>query len=33
VRKDATYLVAGGLGMLGHSLAKWLIGKGRNTWS
>ena len=28
VRGDATYLVTGGLGMLGHSVAKWLIGKG-----
>jgi acyl transferase domain-containing protein/surfactin synthase thioesterase subunit/acyl carrier protein len=28
VRGDATYLVAGGLGMLGCSVAKWLIGKG-----
>ena len=25
---DATYLVTGGLGMLGRSVAKWLIGKG-----
>jgi surfactin synthase thioesterase subunit/acyl carrier protein len=28
VRGDATYLVTGGLGMLGHSAAKWLINKG-----
>src|SRR5215510_5687484 len=28
VRGDATYLVTGGLGMLGHSMAKWLIHKG-----
>jgi len=28
VRRDATYLVTGGLGMLGRSVAKWLIGKG-----
>ena len=28
VRGDATYLITGGLGMLGHSVAKWLIGKG-----
>jgi acyl transferase domain-containing protein/surfactin synthase thioesterase subunit/acyl carrier protein len=28
VRGDATYLVTGGLGMLGHSAAKWLISKG-----
>ncbi|HZP71186.1 MAG TPA: SDR family NAD(P)-dependent oxidoreductase [Pseudolabrys sp.] len=28
VRKDATYLVTGGLGMLGRSVAKWLIGQG-----
>jgi acyl transferase domain-containing protein/surfactin synthase thioesterase subunit len=28
VRGDATYLVTGGLGMLGRSVAKWLIGKG-----
>jgi surfactin synthase thioesterase subunit/NAD(P)-dependent dehydrogenase (short-subunit alcohol dehydrogenase family)/acyl carrier protein len=28
VRQDATYLVTGGLGMLGRSVAKWLIGKG-----
>ena len=28
VRGDATYLVTGGLGMLGHNVAKWLIGKG-----
>jgi acyl transferase domain-containing protein/surfactin synthase thioesterase subunit/acyl carrier protein len=28
VRGDATYLVTGGLGMLGQSVAKWLIRKG-----
>jgi len=28
VRGDATYLVAGGLGMLGRSVAKWLVDKG-----
>ena len=28
VRSDATYLVTGGLGMLGRSVAKWLIAKG-----
>ena len=28
VREDATYLVTGGLGMLGRCVAKWLIGKG-----
>jgi NAD(P)-dependent dehydrogenase (short-subunit alcohol dehydrogenase family) len=28
VRGDATYLVTGGLGMLGHSVTKWLISKG-----
>ena len=28
VRGDATYLVTGGLGMLGRSVAKWLIAKG-----
>jgi len=28
VRGDATYLVTGGLGMLGHSVAKWLVSKG-----
>jgi len=28
VRGDASYLIAGGLGMLGRSVAKWLIGKG-----
>ena len=28
VRGDATYLVTGGLGMLGRSAAKWLIRKG-----
>ena len=28
VREDATYLVTGGLGMLGQSVAKWLISKG-----
>jgi surfactin synthase thioesterase subunit/acyl carrier protein/NAD(P)-dependent dehydrogenase (short-subunit alcohol dehydrogenase family) len=28
VRGDATYLVTGGLGMLGRSVAKWLIRKG-----
>jgi acyl transferase domain-containing protein/surfactin synthase thioesterase subunit/acyl carrier protein len=28
VRADASYLVTGGLGMLGRSVAKWLIGKG-----
>jgi acyl transferase domain-containing protein/surfactin synthase thioesterase subunit/acyl carrier protein len=28
VRADASYLIAGGLGMLGCSVAKWLIGKG-----
>ena len=28
VRGDATYLVTGGLGMLGHCAAKWLVGKG-----
>ncbi|MGB5212138.1 MAG: SDR family NAD(P)-dependent oxidoreductase, partial [Anderseniella sp.] len=28
VRSDATYLITGGLGMLGRSVAKWLIGKG-----
>ena len=26
--QDATYLVTGGLGMLGRSVAKWLISKG-----
>jgi len=30
VRGDATYLVTGGLGMLGRSVAKWLISKGAN---
>ncbi len=28
IRDDATYLVTGGLGMLGRSIVKWLIGKG-----
>ena len=28
VRADASYLVTGGLGMLGHRVAKWLISKG-----
>jgi acyl transferase domain-containing protein/surfactin synthase thioesterase subunit/acyl carrier protein len=28
VREDATYLLTGGLGMLGRSMAKWLISKG-----
>lgn len=28
VRPDATYLVTGGLGMLGRNMAEWLIGKG-----
>ena len=28
IRRDATYLLTGGLGMLGLSVAKWLIGKG-----
>jgi acyl transferase domain-containing protein/surfactin synthase thioesterase subunit/aryl carrier-like protein len=28
VRADASYLVTGGLGMLGRSVAKWLIDKG-----
>ena len=28
VRGDATYLVTGGLGMLGRSAARWLVGKG-----
>jgi acyl transferase domain-containing protein/surfactin synthase thioesterase subunit/acyl carrier protein len=28
VRSDATYLVTGGLGMLGRSVSKWLIRKG-----
>jgi acyl transferase domain-containing protein/surfactin synthase thioesterase subunit/acyl carrier protein len=28
VRGDASYLVTGGLGMLGRSVAKWLISKG-----
>jgi acyl transferase domain-containing protein/surfactin synthase thioesterase subunit/acyl carrier protein len=28
VRQDATYLVTGGLGMLGRCMAKWLISKG-----
>jgi len=28
VRADASYLVTGGLGMLGRSVAKWLISKG-----
>jgi surfactin synthase thioesterase subunit/NAD(P)-dependent dehydrogenase (short-subunit alcohol dehydrogenase family)/acyl carrier protein len=28
VQRDATYLVTGGLGMLGRSVAKWLIGNG-----
>ena len=28
VRADATYLVTGGLGMLGRSVAKWLVSKG-----
>ncbi|WP_441260607.1 type I polyketide synthase [Bradyrhizobium sp. 521_C7_N1_3] len=28
IRDDATYLVTGGLGMLGRSIAKWLIRKG-----
>jgi len=28
VRGDASYLVTGGLGMLGRCVAKWLIGKG-----
>jgi acyl transferase domain-containing protein/surfactin synthase thioesterase subunit/acyl carrier protein len=28
VREDATYLVTGGLGMLGRSVVKWLISKG-----
>jgi acyl transferase domain-containing protein/surfactin synthase thioesterase subunit/acyl carrier protein len=28
VRGDATYLVTGGLGMLGRSVVEWLLGKG-----
>ena len=28
IRDDATYLVTGGLGMLGRNTVKWLIGKG-----
>jgi len=28
IRADATYLVTGGLGMIGHRVAKWLISKG-----
>ena len=28
IRGDATYLVTGGLGMLGRSVTEWLIGKG-----
>lgn len=28
VRTDATYLVTGGLGMLGRSVSKWLLSKG-----
>ena len=28
IRADATYLVTGGLGMLGHRVAKWLIARG-----
>jgi len=28
VREDATYLVTGGLGMLGRSVAEWLMSKG-----
>jgi len=28
VRENATYLIAGGLGMLGRTVAKWLISKG-----
>lgn len=28
IRDDATYLVTGGLGMLGRSIVRWLIGKG-----
>ena len=28
IRGDATYLITGGLGMLGRSVAKWLISKG-----
>ncbi|MCD9112969.1 type I polyketide synthase [Bradyrhizobium japonicum] len=28
IRTHATYLVTGGLGMLGHSVARWLIAKG-----
>jgi acyl transferase domain-containing protein/surfactin synthase thioesterase subunit/acyl carrier protein len=28
IRAHATYLVTGGLGMLGHSVARWLIAKG-----
>ena len=28
IRGDATYLVTGGLGMLGRSIVRWLIGKG-----
>ena len=28
MREDATYLVTGGLGMLGRSVAQWLLGKG-----
>ena len=28
IRPDASYLVTGGLGMLGRSVAKWLLGKG-----
>ena len=28
IRADATYLVTGGLGMLGHRVARWLISKG-----
>jgi acyl transferase domain-containing protein/surfactin synthase thioesterase subunit/acyl carrier protein len=28
IRGDATYLITGGLGMLGRSVAEWLIGRG-----
>ncbi|MEJ0079196.1 MAG: SDR family NAD(P)-dependent oxidoreductase [Alphaproteobacteria bacterium] len=28
IRADATYLVTGGLGMIGHRVARWLISKG-----
>lgn len=28
IRADATYLVTGGLGMIGHSVARWLVANG-----